>query len=293
MEMALGGVYLGQLAVAALGVMAISSRVHERDDPHDVRRHAAAAQTCWPPRPLVVGGARARRRAASRARWRTCSALPLLSGNGYTVANGYAPCRAPRSLRGDRRHRRLPRRAGAAQPRRSARSCATPRPRSRPCSALLWVPLIVVSMLPMDVGLKVARFCPMLAGLAIQRTVERSDSVPISPGAGLALFCVYAAAALAGGFWLARAAGRLRPRTSGPMGARRSARVTCGAAWPPPTAPPSARSPTSCSRSRPSTRSSPCCSGSCTPRASWPARATPRSGSRTARARSRASSRPG
>jgi ABC-2 type transport system permease protein len=67
---------------------------------------------------------------------------------------------------------------------------------------LLWVPLMLVWMLPMDVGLKVARFCPMIAGLAIQRTVERSDTVPISPGAGLALFCAYAAAALGGGIWL-------------------------------------------------------------------------------------------
>ena len=64
------------------------------------------------------------------------------------------------------------------------------------------MPLIVISMLPMDVGLKIARFCPMFAGLAIQRTVERADNIPIAPGAGLALFCAYAAAALALGFWL-------------------------------------------------------------------------------------------
>ena len=41
----------------------------------------------------------------------------------------------------------------------------------------------------------------MLAGMAIQRTVERPDSVPISPAGGLLLFCAYTAVALAAGFW--------------------------------------------------------------------------------------------
>ena len=61
----------------------------------------------------------------------------------------------------------------------------------------------------MDVGLKIARFCPMFAGLAIQRTVERADSIPIAPGAGLALFCGYAAAALGGRLLARRPAGRV------------------------------------------------------------------------------------
>ena len=68
--------------------------------------------------------------------------------------------------------------------------------------ALLWLPLILINLVPMDVGLKIARLCPMFAGLAIQRTVERADSIPIAPGAGLALFCGYAVVALALGFWL-------------------------------------------------------------------------------------------
>jgi hypothetical protein len=60
----------------------------------------------------------------------------------------------------------------------------------------------VVQLVPMETGLKIARLCPMFAGLAIQRTVERADSIPIAPGAGLALFCGYAVVALALGFWL-------------------------------------------------------------------------------------------
>ena len=68
--------------------------------------------------------------------------------------------------------------------------------------AVLWVPLIVISMLPMDVGLKIGRFCPMLAGLAIQRSTDAVDAIPIAPGVGLLVACAYAAAALAAGLWL-------------------------------------------------------------------------------------------
>ena len=68
--------------------------------------------------------------------------------------------------------------------------------------AVLWVPLIVISMLPMDVGLKLGRFFPMLAGLAIQRSTDPVDAIPIAPGVGLLVACSYAAAALAAGAWL-------------------------------------------------------------------------------------------
>ena len=63
--------------------------------------------------------------------------------------------------------------------------------------ALLWVPLIVISLIGLDDGLKLAKFSPMLAELAIQATVERADSVPINPWAGLGAMFAYAAVALA------------------------------------------------------------------------------------------------
>jgi ABC-2 type transport system permease protein len=66
---------------------------------------------------------------------------------------------------------------------------------------LLWFPLIPISILPQDVGLQVAKFCPMTAGLAVQHTVERADSVPIAPWAGFGVFCGYASAALIGAMW--------------------------------------------------------------------------------------------
>lgn len=61
---------------------------------------------------------------------------------------------------------------------------------------LLGFPLIPLSLLPQGVGLQIARFCPMTAGLAIQRTVEQADSVPIAPCAGSGVLCAYAAAVL-------------------------------------------------------------------------------------------------
>lgn len=73
-------------------------------------------------------------------------------------------------------------------------------------SAILFLPTIAIGLLPADLGPQVARFCPMFAGLAIQRTVEQPDSIPIAPGAGLALFAAYTAAALAAAWVVIRRA---------------------------------------------------------------------------------------
>ena len=128
-------------------------------------------------------------------------AMPVLRGNGYSAANGYPGVESADVVRGI---------AGTAVYlaalalfslgvgailRNTAAAIST-------VLALLWLPLILIILVPMDVGLKIARLCPMFAGLAIQRTVERADSIPIAPGAGLALFCGYAVVALALGFWL-------------------------------------------------------------------------------------------
>ena len=42
----------------------------------------------------------------------------------------------------------------------------------------------------------------MTAGLAIQRTVERPDSIPIDPWVGLGVACLWALAAMAAALWL-------------------------------------------------------------------------------------------
>lgn len=69
---------------------------------------------------------------------------------------------------------------------------------------LLFVPFLVAIMLPTDVWRSVQRIAPMTAGLAIQRTVERSDSVPIGEWAGLGVAAAWAAVALIAALWLVR-----------------------------------------------------------------------------------------
>lgn len=66
--------------------------------------------------------------------------------------------------------------------------------------ALLLVPFIAALLLPEHPRELVQRYSPMTAGLAIQRTVERLDSVPIGVWAGLGVLACWAAAALVGAF---------------------------------------------------------------------------------------------
>ncbi|HEX2499669.1 MAG TPA: ABC transporter permease subunit [Actinomycetes bacterium] len=65
---------------------------------------------------------------------------------------------------------------------------------------LLLVPFIAALLLPEHPRELVQKYSPMTAGLAIQRTVERIDSVPIGVWAGLGVLAGWAVAALLGGF---------------------------------------------------------------------------------------------
>jgi ABC-2 type transport system permease protein len=65
---------------------------------------------------------------------------------------------------------------------------------------LLLVPFIAALLLPEHPRELVQRYSPMTAGLAIQRTVERIDSVPIGVWAGLGVLAGWAVAALVGAF---------------------------------------------------------------------------------------------
>jgi hypothetical protein len=68
--------------------------------------------------------------------------------------------------------------------------------------SLLFVPLTAASLLPESAGDSVLRAAPMTAGLAVQRTVDRADSVPIGEWAGLGMVWLWAAAALILVVWL-------------------------------------------------------------------------------------------
>ncbi len=61
---------------------------------------------------------------------------------------------------------------------------------------------IAALLLPEHQRELVQRYSPMTAGLAIQRTVDRVDSVPIGVWAGLGVLAGWSMAALAGAFVL-------------------------------------------------------------------------------------------
>jgi ABC-2 type transport system permease protein len=70
--------------------------------------------------------------------------------------------------------------------------------------AVLYAPAIVSLMLAEPIRGTMQRFSPMMAGLAVQRTVERADSVPIGQLAGLAVAAAWAMAAVLVAVWLVR-----------------------------------------------------------------------------------------
>jgi hypothetical protein len=197
--LALGGAYLGQMAAVALGVLALgsefSSGMIRTTFAATPQRHRVLLAKA-----VVVGGlVLVAGLLASGLAYLIGSTV--LSSNGYTAGNGYQLAGFGIELRavlGTAVYLAtvaLFSLGVTALLRHTAAAIST-------VFAVLWVPLIVISMLPMDVGLKLARFCPMLAGLSIQRSVQTDDAIPIAPGVGLLVACAYAAAALAAGSWL-------------------------------------------------------------------------------------------
>ena len=62
--------------------------------------------------------------------------------------------------------------------------------------ATLLAPVIALNFLPENIADWVEKYCLMGAGLAIQQTVEREDTVPLSPVGGLLVVSAYAAVSL-------------------------------------------------------------------------------------------------
>jgi ABC-2 type transport system permease protein len=67
---------------------------------------------------------------------------------------------------------------------------------------LLFVPFMVALSMPDSVREPLQRAAPMTAGLAIQRTVLRADSVPIGQWAGLGVLALWATVALLAALWV-------------------------------------------------------------------------------------------
>jgi len=192
----LAGVYAGQIAVVVLAVLAATSDF----DTGTVRTTFAAV----PRRSLVVVAKAAVVGATALAVGLAAGVLsfvvgqPLLHGNGFTPANGYptaslldAP--AARAVVGTSLYlvavALLALGAGLGLRRAGTTIAAV--------LGLLYLPMMVALTLSPDLRDAVLAVSPMTAGLAVQRTVERADSVPIAPWAGLGVTYLWAAAVLA------------------------------------------------------------------------------------------------
>lgn len=199
----LGGVYIGQIAVVALAVLAATS---------EYDRGTVSTTFAAVPRRLRVVAAKIGvvgaiafvvGLAASAASF--LAGQPILHGNGFTVANGYPAA----SLADEPTARAV---AGTALYlvavallalgtglilRRTGSAIAA-------VLVLLYVPTMVALTLPADVRDVVQSVAPMSAGLAVQRTVDRFDSVPVGPWAGLGVAGAWAAAVLLAAAWFVR-----------------------------------------------------------------------------------------
>jgi ABC-2 type transport system permease protein len=196
----LGGVYLAQFAVVALGVMTIGSeygtgliRVTFAADSR--RRTVLVAKALTISGAVLVVGL-----VASLLSY--VIGAPLLEANGHSVANGYA----------DRSLSDLLQAIGgtglylvalallsfgiAALLRHTAAAIST-------VVALMFVPLVAASLVTGTASDRLLQISPMTAGLAIERTVENPpDAIPIDPWVGLGVTYLWAMAAMAAALWL-------------------------------------------------------------------------------------------
>jgi ABC-2 type transport system permease protein len=196
----LGGVYLGQIAVVAIGVLAATS---------EYATGTIAATFLAVPRRRTVLLAKAGVVAglvgvagvvASVASFSV--GQPILHGNGFVPENGYPAATlldgpSARAVAGTAAYLAviaLFSLGVGATLRRSGAAIGV-------LLGVLYVPMMTALALPDDARGIVQRISPMTAGLSIQRTIERTDSVPISPWAGLGVACLWATAALATAAW--------------------------------------------------------------------------------------------
>jgi ABC-2 type transport system permease protein len=191
----LAGVYLGQIAAVAFGVIAISSEfttgtIRATFAANPRRRVVLAAKT-------ATVGALVLDTAAVATIAAFCLGQPILHGNGYVEANGYHTA----SL-GDATALRTVAMAAAYLVMLSVLSlgvAAMVRSTAAAISivlGLLFVPFVVGSLLPESLSYTVEKASPM-AGIAAQEA-----GAPIGPWAGIGATAAWAVAALAVALWL-------------------------------------------------------------------------------------------
>jgi ABC-2 type transport system permease protein len=199
----LGGAYLGQIAFVALGIMAITSEyasgtIRTTFLAEPVRRRVVVAKTGVVAVVTLITGSVA-------ATSSFVLGQRILHGNGFVPANGYpfvswTDPAALRAIVGTANYLALAAMLGlgvGAILRRSGAAIAV-------VLGALYLPMIVSLLIPEPIRNWVQVGSPMMAGLAVQSTVPRSDSVPLGPFAGLAVTMAWAVVALGLAAWLVR-----------------------------------------------------------------------------------------
>jgi ABC-2 type transport system permease protein len=197
----LSGAYLGQIAVIALGVRAATSEyatgtIRSTFAAIPRRSTVVLAKVAVLAAPILVAGLVAG--AAS-----LLLGQPILRTNGFVPAQGYplvslADPSAARAVVGTALYLvgiavlgfsvgMIGRRAGSA---------------IAIVLAVVYAPTILSLLLSDPARGWLQRLSPMTAGLAVQRTVLRTDSVPIGGWAGLGVAAVWSALALVVAMWL-------------------------------------------------------------------------------------------
>jgi hypothetical protein len=199
--LSLSGVYLGQVAVVVLAVQAVSAEYESM---------MIRATLMANPRRGAVLTAKAAVVAAAVLGVGLLGVLgallagrAILPGNGFTAATGYPPpslADAPtfRAVAGTVLYLGLVGllSLGVAAAVRHTAAAVTA------VLSVLYLPLILTLFLPLPEHTRdmILKSAPMTAGLAVQATVRRADSVPIGPWAGLGVLAAYAAASLLLGY---------------------------------------------------------------------------------------------
>jgi ABC-2 type transport system permease protein len=199
----LSGAYLGQIAVAALGVLVATAEyatgtIRSTFAATPRRSRVVLAKVAALAGPVVIVGV-----LASAGSF--LLGQPILHGNGFIPQQGYptvslADSPAARAVAGTAMYLGVVAVfafAVGAIVRRTGAAIAV-------VLTIVYAPAIVSLMLAEPLRGWVQRVSPMMAGLAVQRTVLRADSVPIGTWAGLGVAAAWSAIALALALWLVR-----------------------------------------------------------------------------------------
>lgn len=197
----LAGVSFGQIAVAVLGVLAITSEYGTRMIRITLASMPARRRLIGAKAAVVAGVVLLTGTATSVACF--LIAQPILHRNGFVYENGY-----PALSLGDVDVLRAVLGTGiyltllsvfalgvGVVLRHTAGAITT-------VLGLLLAPVIAISFLPDRIADWVEKSSLVAAGLAVQQTVARPDNIPLEPWAGLAVAGAYATAALGIGLWL-------------------------------------------------------------------------------------------